>query len=98
VVKAKAEADALKAKEEAAQAEAGRFRKAAAALGAQLLDQFNRILETRDTPRGLVVNMGDVLLDVGKYGLRAEAGEKLAKRSGIVPGHPGLNLADRRFG
>jgi len=98
VIKAKAEADALKAKEEAAQAEAGRSRKAAAALRAQLLDQFNRILETRDTPRGLVVNMGDVLLDVGKYDLRAEAEEKLAKRSGIVQGHPGLNLADRRFG
>jgi hypothetical protein len=65
VIKAKAEADALKAKEEAAQAEAGRSRKAAAALRTQLLDQFNRILETRDTPRGLVVNMGDVLLESG---------------------------------
>jgi len=32
-------------------------------LRAQLLEQFNRILETRDTPRGLVVNMGDVLFD-----------------------------------
>jgi len=82
--RAKAEADALKAKEEAARAEAERSRKAAAELRAQLLDQFNRVLETRDTPRGLVVNMGDVLFDFGKYNLRSEAREKLAKLTGIV--------------
>lgn len=92
-VKAKAEADALKAKEEAARAEAERSRRAAAELRAQLLDQFNRILETRDTPRGLVVNMGDVLFDFGKYDLRSEAREKLAKLSGIILAHPGLTLA-----
>src|SRR6267378_6805027 len=86
----KAEADALKAKEEAARAEAERSRKAAAELRAQLLDQFNRVLETRDTPRGLVVNMGDVLFDFGKYNLRSEAREKLAKLTGIVLAHPGL--------
>jgi outer membrane protein OmpA-like peptidoglycan-associated protein len=91
--KAKAEADALKAKEEAARAEAERSRKAAAELRAQLLDQFNRVLETRDTPRGLVVNMGDVLFDFGKYDLRSEAREKLAKLTGIVLAHPGLKLA-----
>jgi outer membrane protein OmpA-like peptidoglycan-associated protein len=90
---AKAEADALKAKEEAAKAEAERARKAAADLRARLLEQFNRILETRDTARGLVVNMGDVLFDFGKYDLRPEAREKLAKLSGIILGHPGLNLA-----
>jgi outer membrane protein OmpA-like peptidoglycan-associated protein len=91
--KAKAEADALKAKEEAARAEAERSQKAAADLRAQLLEQFNRILETRDTPRGLVVNMGDVLFDLGKYDLRPEAREKLAKLSGIILAHPGLELA-----
>ena len=91
--KAKAEEDALKAKEEAARADAERARQAAAALRTQLLDQFNRILETRDTPRGLVVNMGDVLFDFGKYDLRPEAREKLAKLSGIVLAHPGLTFA-----
>ena len=91
--KAKAEADVLKAKEEAANAEAERARQAAAQLRAQLLDQFNRILETRDTPRGLVVNLGDVLFDFGKYDLRPEAREKLAKLSGIILAHQGLNLA-----
>jgi len=90
--KAKAEEDALKAKEEAARAEAERTRQAAAALRTQLLEQFNRILETRDTPRGLVVNMGDVLFDFGKYDLRPEAREKLAKLSGIILAHASLNL------
>lgn len=92
-IRARAEAEALKAKEEAARSEAERAQKAAANLRAQLLEQFNRILETRDTPRGLVVNMGDVLFDFGKYELRSEAREKLAKLSGIILGHPGLELA-----
>ena len=92
-VRAQAEQDALKAKEQAANADAERARQQASALRAQLLEQFNRILETRDTPRGLVVNMGDVLFDFGKYDLRPEAREKLARLSGIVLGHPGLNLA-----
>jgi outer membrane protein OmpA-like peptidoglycan-associated protein len=83
----------LQAKEQAAKAEAERVRKAAEALRAQLLEQFNRVLETRDTPRGLVVNMGDVLFDTGKFDLRSEAREKLAKLSGIVLAHPGLKLA-----
>jgi outer membrane protein OmpA-like peptidoglycan-associated protein len=77
----------------AARAQAEQAQKAAAALRAQLLDQFNRILETRDTPRGLVVNLGDVLFDTGKYNLRPEAREKLAKLSGIILAHSGLNLA-----
>jgi outer membrane protein OmpA-like peptidoglycan-associated protein len=91
--KAKAEADALTAKEEAARADAEHTRQAAIALRTQLLEQLNRILETRDTPRGLVVNMADVLFDFGKYELRPEAREKLAKLSGIILAHPGLNLA-----
>jgi outer membrane protein OmpA-like peptidoglycan-associated protein len=90
---AAAKEEVLQAKEQAAKAEAERARKAAEGLRAQLLQQFNRILETRDTPRGLVVNMGDVLFDTGKYNLRPEAREKLAKLSGIVLAHPGLRLA-----
>jgi outer membrane protein OmpA-like peptidoglycan-associated protein len=59
---------------------------------AQLLTQFNTILQTRDTARGLIVNMSDVLFDTGKYSLRPQAREKLAKVAGIVSGHPGLKL------
>lgn len=63
-----------------------------AELRVQLLRQFNAILQTRDTARGLIVNMSDVLFDTGKYTLRPLAREKLAKVAGIVSGHPGLRL------
>jgi outer membrane protein OmpA-like peptidoglycan-associated protein len=62
-------------------------------LRAKLLQQFNLILETRDTARGLVVNMSDVLFDSGQYTLRPLAREKLAKISGIVLAYPTLVLA-----
>jgi outer membrane protein OmpA-like peptidoglycan-associated protein len=58
----------------------------------QLLQQFNLILETRDTARSLIVNMSDVLFDFNKYTLRPAAREKLAKISGIILSHPGLRL------
>jgi outer membrane protein OmpA-like peptidoglycan-associated protein len=61
-------------------------------LRAQLLAQFNAVLQTRDTVRGLIVNMSDVLFDTGKFTLRPVAREKLAKVAGIVAGHPGLRL------
>ncbi len=61
-------------------------------LRAQLLKQFNAILQTRDTARGLIVNMSDVLFDTAKFTLRPAAREKLAKVAGIVSGHPGLRL------
>jgi outer membrane protein OmpA-like peptidoglycan-associated protein len=72
--------------------EAERTRRAAEELRGQLLEQFNRILETRDTPRGLVVNIGDVLFDTARFDLRPAARGKLARLSGIVLAHPGLFL------
>jgi outer membrane protein OmpA-like peptidoglycan-associated protein len=63
-----------------------------AALRQQLLDQFNSILQTRDTARGLIVNMSDVLFDTARYTLKPGAREKLAKVSGIILGHPGLKI------
>ena len=62
-------------------------------LRARLLQQFNAILATRDTARGLVVNLSDVLFDTGKYTLRPMAREKLAKISGIILVYPDLRLA-----
>ena len=82
-----AEAEAEKARQAAAQAE-----KEKADLRAQLLAQLNSILQTRDSARGLIVNMSDVLFDTGKFTLKPGAREKLAKISGIVLAHPGLNL------
>ena len=91
--KAAAEQAALQAKEQAARDEAARAQAATAALRAQLLQQLNEVLQTTDTPRGLVVNMADVLFETGKYALSQDAQLKLAKLSGIIQAHPGLNLA-----
>jgi len=63
-----------------------------AQLRVELLRQFNAVLQTRDTARGLIVNMPDVLFDTAKFSLRPLAREKLAKVAGIVAGHPGLKL------
>ncbi len=91
--RAKAQQDALAAKAAAARADADREKAQAAALRAQLLQQLNTVLETQDTPRGLIVNMADVLFAFGKYNLQPDAQVKLAKLSGIILSHPGLNLA-----
>jgi outer membrane protein OmpA-like peptidoglycan-associated protein len=100
---AKAEADRVKRENDAQQAASRAALDAAAAQKAQLeaekvelrnrlLAQFTAILQTRDTARGLIVNMSDVLFDTGKFSLRPVAREKLAKVAGIVAGHPGLTL------
>jgi outer membrane protein OmpA-like peptidoglycan-associated protein len=81
------QADLDRAAKEKAQAEAEKTE-----LRVQLLRQFNVILETRDTARGLIVNMSDVLFDTGKYSLRPGAREKLARVAGIISGHVGLKL------
>jgi outer membrane protein OmpA-like peptidoglycan-associated protein len=62
-------------------------------LRARLLAQFNRVLPTTDSPRGLVVNMGDVLFDTGKADLQSDARIALAKLTGIVLNYPSLRLA-----
>jgi outer membrane protein OmpA-like peptidoglycan-associated protein len=100
---ARAEADRLKQENDAqrATAQAARDRAASdkkqaeadkAQLREQLLAQFNAILQTRDTARGLIVNMSDVLFDTAKYSLRPIAREKLARVAGILSSHPGLRL------
>jgi outer membrane protein OmpA-like peptidoglycan-associated protein len=90
----------------AAQADAGQSRLAAqqaqlnvqqaesdkAAMRTQLSEQLNLILQTRDSARGLIVSMSDVLFDTGKYSLKPGAREKLAKVAGILLAYPGLNI------
>jgi outer membrane protein OmpA-like peptidoglycan-associated protein len=63
-----------------------------AAMRARLSEQLNSILQTRDSARGLIVSMSDVLFDTGKYSLKAGAREKLAKIAGILLAYPGLNI------
>ena len=51
------------------------------------------ILVTRDTARGLIVNMSDVLFDFNQATLKPGAKEKLAKVSGILLAYPSLHLS-----
>src|SRR5580704_2613064 len=90
-----ADAAALAAQQQtkAAQDAAAKAEADKQALRAALLAQFNRILPTTDTTRGLQVNMADVLFAFGKYDLQPPAREALAKFSGIVLAHPGLHLS-----
>jgi outer membrane protein OmpA-like peptidoglycan-associated protein len=104
----KAQADAAKAQADAtaAQADAEKSRLIAlqaqqgehdavsdkAAMRAQLSAQLNKILETRDSARGLIVSMSDVLFDTGQFSLKSGAREKLAKVAGILIAYPGLNI------
>jgi len=58
----------------------------------KLAGQLNTILQTKDTAKGLVANMPDVLFDTGKFSLKPGAREVLAKLSGIVLAYPSLML------
>jgi len=86
------EAERNRAAAEAAERERLRAEREKEELRARLLNQLNAILETRDTARGLIVNMSDVLFDTGRFTLRPLAREKLAKISGIVLAYPELRL------
>ena len=61
-------------------------------LRARLLAQLNQVLQTKDTARGLIVSMPDVLFAFNKYNLKPEARERLAKVSGILLAYPDLKL------
>ncbi|MGB0032205.1 MAG: OmpA family protein [Candidatus Sulfotelmatobacter sp.] len=78
---------AQQAQQNAQQAESDK-----AALRTRLSEQLNSILQTRDSARGLIVSMSDVLFDTGKYSLKPGAREKLAKVAGILLAYPGLNI------
>jgi outer membrane protein OmpA-like peptidoglycan-associated protein len=89
-----AQADAERSRQAALQAQQGESQAITdkAAMRAQLSDQLNKILETRDSARGLIVSMSDVLFDTGKFSLKPGAREKLAKVAGILIAYPGLNI------
>jgi len=87
------------AQQQAAQMEADRARQAAqqaedekTQLRDRLRQQLSQVLETRDTVRGLIVNISDVLFEFNKYSLNPGAREKMAKLSGILLAYPGLTI------
>jgi outer membrane protein OmpA-like peptidoglycan-associated protein len=92
--RAQAETAQKQAQEEAAKsaAAAAQAEQEQQQLRAQLLAQLNSVLQTVDTPRGLVVTMADVLFASGKYTLSQDASLKLARLSGVILAHPGLKL------
>ncbi|MDT8070955.1 MAG: OmpA family protein [Terriglobia bacterium] len=58
----------------------------------RLLSQLNQVLQTRDTARGLIVNMSDVLFDFNRASLKPGAKVRLAKVAGILLAYPDLHL------
>ena len=85
--KTAAQAESDRARQQALQAEQDKEQ-----TRARLMQQLNQVLETRESARGLIVRMPDVLFDFNKYTLKGEARERLAKVSGILLAYPGLNV------
>jgi len=88
----KAEADRAETDRQRAEADRQQAEKEKAQLRERLRQQLNTILETRETARGLIVNISDVLFDFNKYTLKPAAREKMAKVSGILLAYPGLKI------
>jgi outer membrane protein OmpA-like peptidoglycan-associated protein len=85
--RASAEAQAQQARQLAEQSEREK-----AELRERLRQQLNVILETRETARGLIVNLSDVLFDVDSANLKPGARERLARIAGILSSHTGLQI------
>ncbi len=75
-----------------AQAEASQAQAEADQLRGRLREQLNSVLQTRETAKGLIVNMSGVLFKTGKAELTPAAREKLAKIAGILTAHRGLRI------
>ncbi len=92
--KARADAEAANARAEAAQAQqqAEASKQEAAATREKLRAQLNSVLATTESARGLIVNLGDVLFDTGRYTLKPDAQIALAKVSTILTIYPDLKV------
>src|SRR5580698_3965688 len=105
---AQAQAQAQQSQAQAAQAELARQQAAQQAqqseqarqqaendkaqMRARMLQQLNQVLETKDTARGLIVSMPDVLFDTGKADLKSTARERMAKVAGILIAYPDIHV------
>ena len=92
VASAQADADQARLAAQQSQQAAQAAETDKAAMRERLSAQLNSILQTRDSARGLIVSMSDVLFDTGRYSLKPGAREKLAKVAGILLAYPGLNI------
>jgi outer membrane protein OmpA-like peptidoglycan-associated protein len=89
---AEAAAQRAQAAQQTAEQQAVAARAREAQLREQLRQQLNSILQTQETPRGLVVNLADVLFATGRYDLKQDTQLKLARVSGIFLAHPDLKI------
>jgi len=89
---ADADAQAARQQLQQAQAAAAQSEQEKNALRDKLREQLNVILETRETARGLIVNLSDVLFDTASSTLKPGAREKLARVAGILSAHPDLHI------
>jgi outer membrane protein OmpA-like peptidoglycan-associated protein len=89
---ADAQAEQARAQAQQAQAAVAQAEQDKNALREKLREQLNVILETRETARGLIVNVSDVLFDTGSATLKPGAREKLARVAGILASHPDLKI------
>ncbi|HUY94654.1 MAG TPA: OmpA family protein [Terracidiphilus sp.] len=92
VANANADAEQSRRAADAAQQNEQQANADKAAMRAKLSEQLNQVLQTRDSARGLIVSMSDVLFDTGKFSLKPGAREKLAKVAGILIAYPGLAI------
>jgi outer membrane protein OmpA-like peptidoglycan-associated protein len=92
--RARAEADAANARAQAAEAQqqAQQSKQSEEATREKLREQLNSVLQTTETARGLVMNLGDVLFDTNKYTLKPNAQVSLAKVSTILTLYPNLKV------
>src|SRR5204862_6814996 len=79
--------EAAQARQRAQQAESQQTE-----LRQRLRTQLNAILETRDSARGIIVSMPDVLFDTGSANLKATARERLAKVAGVLISYPDMRI------
>jgi len=89
---ADAQAEQARARADQAQAAVAQAEQEKNALRERLREQLSVILETRETARGLIVNVSDVLFDTGSATLKPGAREKLARVAGILASHPDLKI------
>jgi outer membrane protein OmpA-like peptidoglycan-associated protein len=86
--KAKSEAEKAKTEAEMAKSEVGRTR----AENEQLVRELSE-LKGRQTDRGVVLTIGDLLFDTGKANLSTQANVSIAKLAQFLVNHPTRNLS-----
>jgi len=92
-----AERDQLEIEKKKLQADKAALKAERDALAARLNTSLEKIMAVRQSARGIVMDLGDVLYDVNKATLKAGARESLAKLSGVLLMLPEVNVRVEGF-